>query len=326
MVTNATLKFDGDLLTAKETEIIGEKDGLAVLKSSKIRTVAVHNGVFHADDVLAVAILRALFKGHIAVVRTRDAAKLEEVDLRLDVGEGLLDHHGKRAVPGVAACTRLLQLLVQTKPPRSAVEASSVNCLDKIVQAVAAWDTGDNSMDNPLGFVHALSQASSIKAAEADDPEGVMDAAFDEAVTIVTAIIKAEVTAAKAAAQSEEAANAAIKQQQGSPVVVFDRSCRWAPVKELIYNNADDSALYYVSPEKADDWRVLCCANQEEEEFSPFSSKKLIPEKFRGLRGDALSAAADIPDGVFCHAAGFIAGFKTRESAIKFAELCCKAE
>ena len=44
-----------------------------------------------------------------------------------------------------------------------------------------------------------------------------------------------------------------------------------------------------------------------------------IKKAYRGLRGDDLSKAAGVPDGEFVHAAGFIGGAWSLESAIKIA-------
>ena len=62
------------------------------------RQVVVHNGVFHADDVFAVALLR-LVAGDFKVIRTRDVEYLHEAPGRLiiDVGEDIFDHHGSQS-------------------------------------------------------------------------------------------------------------------------------------------------------------------------------------------------------------------------------------
>ncbi|MGL4369840.1 MAG: MYG1 family protein, partial [Spirochaetota bacterium] len=65
---------------------------------SGIRTIAVHDGTFHADDVFAVAILY-LLKSDLEIVRTRDEEMLSRADMRIDVGgkhsiaTGDFDHH-----------------------------------------------------------------------------------------------------------------------------------------------------------------------------------------------------------------------------------------
>src|SRR5690606_34861799 len=58
-----------------------------------------HSGSFHADDVLALALIRAFADPDATVVRTRDPAVLAACDVVFDVGgvhdpaRGRFDHH-----------------------------------------------------------------------------------------------------------------------------------------------------------------------------------------------------------------------------------------
>ena len=67
------------------------------MKNKKL-CIAVHDGVFHADDVFAVAILK-IINEDIEIIRTRDDEVLATADMRLDVGgrynpeTGDYDHH-----------------------------------------------------------------------------------------------------------------------------------------------------------------------------------------------------------------------------------------
>lgn len=320
---NEALLYGADLINKVEDQWVFNADGKAELAwcpcPGDIVRVAVHSGPFHADDVLAVALLELFWLERGAdVVRTRDPEVLEGC-VRVDVGEGLLDHHGVRAEPGVAACTRVWQLLNQS----GLVPEYAPTALDDLVRAVAAWDTGDCSAPNPLGYVHDLCALATAHEANGDvgkwgpDLCKTYDKAFAEALKMVRRHLLAMLGAARAAEAAAQAAEAAMVEYSDKPVVVFDRAARCAPVKEMLWK-AGHSAIFYISPEGDEDWRVLCAADPGAE-FSPFSSRKLLKEEFRGLCGDSLSAAGGIAGGIFCHAAGFIAGFKTREAAEKFA-------
>ena len=54
------------------------------LKNKK--TVVVHNGNFHPDDVFCVALLSILYDGGIKVTRTRDESVISKADYVMDVG------------------------------------------------------------------------------------------------------------------------------------------------------------------------------------------------------------------------------------------------
>lgn len=68
---------------------------------SNINTVVVHNGLFHADDTLTIAMLRTI-NPEIKVIRTRDpeiiaAHQNKSTSIVADVGLGEYDHHQKDA-------------------------------------------------------------------------------------------------------------------------------------------------------------------------------------------------------------------------------------
>ena len=56
--------------------------------------IATHDGVFHGDDVLAVAILSKIYKGS-EIIRTRDAVEIENATFAVDVGD-VYDHDRRR--------------------------------------------------------------------------------------------------------------------------------------------------------------------------------------------------------------------------------------
>lgn len=312
--TSLDLAYNGDLLTAKEKAVIVENwDGEAqLIDGVHDLHVGVHGGIeFHADEALGLALLRVLSGAKVTWVRTRDPKVLDEVDLRVDVGEGLLDHHGSRAEAGVAACTRVFLLLRNSRTqPREVWES-----LAPLVEATAATDTGVEGSVNVNPWVHAACMAARARGEAADD-------AFARVVDTMTAFIADVVEAAQAAAAAKAAAEKEISEAGDSEVVVFSEASRLADVKKMLWERKHP-CVYFVSPETQDDWRVLCAADPDRP-YSPFDSRKLIPGKYRGLRNAGLDLA--LPDGfvggVFVHAAGFIAGFTTKTAAVRFARIC----
>jgi uncharacterized UPF0160 family protein len=57
------------------------------------KKVATHDGVFHADDVMAAAILWLAYDGDLTMTRTRNPELLAKADIVFDVGGGQYDHH-----------------------------------------------------------------------------------------------------------------------------------------------------------------------------------------------------------------------------------------
>lgn len=66
--------------------------------------IGTHDGFFHADDVLALALLKRMFWCDFEIVRTRDKAILDSCDILVDVGgkydgKKYFDHHHDRDLP-----------------------------------------------------------------------------------------------------------------------------------------------------------------------------------------------------------------------------------
>lgn len=64
------------------------------MTTSSFMRIGTHDGSFHADDVLAVAILTTIYPNH-QIVRSRDTDILNMMDILIDVGD-IYDHRIKR--------------------------------------------------------------------------------------------------------------------------------------------------------------------------------------------------------------------------------------
>ena len=102
------------MLHAGEWKVIKENwDGQAILREGfrdEKRLICVHNGAHHLDEAFCLMLL-GFFCEDIEVICSRNVDDWDKADLVIDVGEGLLDHHGTRAEKGVSAATRLFLLL-----------------------------------------------------------------------------------------------------------------------------------------------------------------------------------------------------------------------
>ena len=61
--------------------------------NSKNILIGTHNGIFHYDELIAVALISILHGGNISVIRTREPSTLKFCDIVVDVGGGIYDHH-----------------------------------------------------------------------------------------------------------------------------------------------------------------------------------------------------------------------------------------
>lgn len=321
------LIYNEGLLTQQEKDMfITEEDGLAVLKQGICRTplITVHSGEFHTDELVSIALLEIFLNIDPRIIRTRDESVLANACVRLDVGQGILDHHGDRYEDHVATCTKVFALLRQSsKLSAFGLLPSAQQKLAAIVDEVAATDCGEAEPNWITEVVQSYSRGVLAHAYNIDgDAEKERELLFSHVLSVVRDLLLNKLEEWMATETSTAFAEKEIKEAGDSRVVVFSADSRLANCKKMLHTRKSN-AWYFVSPEKDNDWRILCCADPQKE-FNAFNSRYLIPSDFCSLRGEALTAKTGIPGGIFVHAAGFIGGFKSRESAIRFAELCAE--
>jgi uncharacterized UPF0160 family protein len=120
------------------------------MKFQDVKIIGTHNGIFHADEVLAISMLSIFYDDNITVLRTRDPDVLKTCDILVDIGGGDFDHHmyggnGVRSNKTPYASAGLvwknfgLEILFKLNCPKalatkvySKVDATIVEAVDKI--------------------------------------------------------------------------------------------------------------------------------------------------------------------------------------------------
>jgi len=298
-----------------------------------MRKIGTHNGQFHADEALAVAVLRRVL-GEVEVVRTRDTAVLAACDLRVDVGGksdevGEFDHHqrggaGARAngIPYASAGliwrvfgpVAVANLALDLKG-RELEVALKVD--ERFVQYVDASDNGVAltvpKTEGITGFSISAAVASLNPTWQESQEDGVMDALFLKAVDFIDAVLGRVIAAVIGTVQAENVVLAAVASAVDPRVVVLDAFVPWA---EVVVPNAPE-ALYMVYPSRTNEWLVQCVPDV----LGSFGKRKALPKAWGGLRGADLATLTGVADAVFAHPGLFICGAATREGAMKLASL-----
>lgn len=286
---------------------------------------ATHSGSFHADEVLAAAALR-LASPSLSILRTRDQAQLDAADVIFDVGRVFdsancrFDHHQldfsearENGIPfssfgliwrelGVALCG-------------SVTAASRVDRL--LVQGVDAIDCGVAlSKETPLATVMSISSIiGGFNPGWQDDasPEA-RNKAFEQAVSCASSILQNIIREARGL----EAARAVVKKGlvlEAGRLLVLDNGAPW---KEAVLGSPEyQQLLYVISPDTQTKWHVHTVPDYA----GSFSNRKSLPAAWAGLDGEELDKVIGMSGCVFCHRARFVAGHKTKDGAIKMAQL-----
>lgn len=269
-----------------------------------LKSIVVHSGVFHADDVFTVAYVQMLRRfyglGMLKVIRTfrvADFMTIENGYLVADIGKGDFDHHfpdaeKKRRADGVPYAAFGL---VVKEFHEDFLNEEEYKILDK--KLIEPTDYHDNS-----GNGNALSFAISIFNKNWDDVDPNNDPKFFEAVDLASTILEKFIDNVRSFAKAKAIAN---EQTVEGNAIYMDK---YVPINE--FYAADPNVLYIGSPSLRGTYQILTVKD-------PCGvAKKLFPERIRGI---------SYPDGVydqdglsFCHPSGFMASFKDKETAKRY--------
>lgn len=292
--------------------------------------IGTHNGVFHADDVFAVAALRLLGgTSPFSLVRTRDEALLSECDVLVDVGgvcdpaHGRFDHHmrGGAGARENGVPYSSFGLVWKHYGHDCCGSMAVVAEVDRrLVQGIDAVDNGYALYTGGTQAAEGISPQSLSAAISGFNPtwqqaNASFDEAFATAVTFAGAVLANAIAAARAVLAAEKEVLAAVT---GATVVVLERYVPW---DAAIQSAAAAHALFVAFPSETGDWRVQCIAPKP----GSFEKRKPLPAAWAGLRAEALAELTGVSDAVFCHPGLFICGAQSRAGALELARQACLA-
>lgn len=308
--------------------------------------VAVHNGVFHADDVFFVAVL-TLVSPSLQIVRTRNPKIVEFAQIVGDVGgvhdagQNRYDHHqrggaGCRSNGVPYASFGLLWshtgwtgdlvgavLRVGTQWGQYSAIARLVD--ESLVQAVDASDCGmvDTAVPGSVETVPRYSISAAISAfnpswSEADQD---FDAAFARAVEFAQMVLRRAVVGAAGQVEAKTVVMDALAQvRPDDAIIVLNRFAPWQDT--ILAAKSGDRIKLVVFPSETGDWRVQAVPDAP----GSFGMRLALPKAWAGLSGAELAAAVRASGGsigdaeaVFCHIGRFIGGATTFEGAMQMA-------
>src|SRR3989338_698287 len=146
------------------------------MNQETVKKIATHNGQFHLDEIVAIAIVK-LINPDVSVVRTRKPEIFNACDMRIDVGESYnpeqhtYDHHQREEIPsrdnGVPYASAGL---VWKHFGRVLCASDSVYKLidEELIQCVDAVDNGKDTSgrdvsDEKILFMRAFSMHREIR-------------------------------------------------------------------------------------------------------------------------------------------------------------------
>lgn len=269
-----------------------------------------HSGGYHADDVLAFALIRVFRDRDAEVVRTRDMDRLAACDVVFDVGgafdpeSGRFDHHqsdytGDRSSAGMV----LDWLEAEGDVDREVAEALR----REVVTYVDAVDNGRRTPSEGLPCFSSLVGMTTNGANEDVDRRYLEAVRFAEWVVVGIRDGHYEFRRARELVSSamDEAVAA------GRRTLFLEDYVPWKRAY-FEHGGAEHPTDFVVFPAEGA-WRLLAIPPEP----GSFANKVPLPEAWAGLVDDELARVVGVDGARFCHKNRFIAVFASREATLE---------
>lgn len=300
--------------------------------------IITHSGPFHADDVLAVAILLDLVPTA-TVARTRDPQQLKEgvsdphtvmVDVGWEYDPALrnFDHHQqhfqKTRPNGIPYASvglvwssfgdAWLKKVLHLQDPEE--RAYIFQCVDEeMISSVDAFDCG------VVEGTHSVAGSTEeMRVPSLADVIGTYNPAWFEAAEFDTRFMEAAAAASELLRRYAWRFLGEVRYRQvvanaddGSPVLVLPTAGPWRRF-------VSEQHLAVIFPAVGEDgWLVQAVGDPLSTQFPP-PLRIAYPQTWRGRAREELTVLSGVPSATFCHRAGFIAGASDKEGALALAE------
>lgn len=281
------------------------------------RSVAVHNSKFHADDVVAVALL--LYCDLIdldKIYRSRDLLVINECEYVCDVGGELdffrkkFDHHQSTYYGEKASAGIVLDFLYKSKY-FSQSETSIL--LNAFIMGVDDHDIGKSIMIKGVcTFSKIIDSFMPFDKIASDE---VLLEKFKDAVSFTVKYIKYLLEKNR---YIQEYCDPITKDKMKSmsQIIVFDSAVDWVD-SFFRFGGKNHPAKFVIFPDNNGNWVV----RGVHKSLRSFDVRVYFPKEWGGLFYQDLEEKSGISGAIFCHKGLFLSVWSNKESAIQSAKL-----
>ena len=292
-----------------------------------MKRMAVHNGIFHADDVFGVALMQSIYND-LEIIRTRDEELLKTCDIVSDVGNGKYDHHHvdkirrENGIPycGFGLLWRDFSIsYINAKFPELTDLKEQQEVAEKVdtifIQQIDAQDNGVDVMTSQVPIMTLCDIIDTFIPTGAGEAE--IEKGFFDAVEFAKTILYKKTKKFVDSYENYRMIKNELEKQnvQESHILVLEKLVPWKDTVLELDTNED--VLYVVYQDVTGSW----CTQTVPKEANSFANRKNLPKTWGGLNNDELSKLIGIENCTFCHPALFICGNKTKEGAISMAKI-----
>lgn len=286
----------------------------------EFKKIGTHDGRFHADEVMATAILMEIFE--IELIRTRDTKILDKLDIVYDVGGGEFDHHGVEKVYRTDGIPFAASGLIWNKFGGQVIKSKNPNVKEEEIEAIVKYIDrnlieGMDALDNGVWIDTTeipLMNISSIISGfnpnwKSDKDE---NEAFNEAVQFASSILNNAVNHRLSILKARDIVVMSYEKRKVKELLILNRYCPYGEALRDIDKN--NEVLFVIYPRK-DSYAMQTVRKEDRED------KKKLPKAWAGKRDEELAAVTGVKDAIFCHTGRFIAVAGSLEGIMKMASI-----
>lgn len=299
--------------------------------NNKIKLIT-HSGSFHADDVFACATLSLLLenkKQNFEVIRTRDMDVIKTGDYVFDVGgiydadTNRFDHHqvGGAGDRDNGIPYSSFGLIWKHYGEEITGSSKAKDIIEKnLVQPVDAFDNGVSLVEKKSEIVPYLIQNAFLAMCPTwIEGKDKSDEYFGQSVEIAKNVLIREIIQTNAILEAENRILEIYNNSTDKRIIVLDNKYPYESILEqfkepiyVVFPRMDDTGFWSVKGVRV--------------EAKSFINRKDFPKSWGGLQNEELAKLTGVEDAVFCHRNFFMVVARTKQGAIKLAELALKAK
>ncbi len=297
-----------------------------------IKKLVTHDGSFHTDDIFAAATLSLVLEKHrekFKIFRTRDTEIIAKGDIVFDVGgvhdpsKNRFDHHqeggaGKRYDEmGIEYAS--FGLVWKKFGMELCSNQKTFDYIEKkLVVPIDAWDNGVDLSKNVFKDVAPYLLQNIFFAMEPTWREkGDINEVFLKCVEIAKVILVREITQVQDAILAEESVLEIYNNSKDKRIIVLDKDY---PFGHLLQNFSEP--LYVIYPRKTNNWWGVKAMRSDPKSFK---NRKDLPAAWGSMRDEELIKITGVSDAVFCHKGLYMCVAKSKEGAIKLAQIAVES-
>lgn len=286
------------------------------------KTVAVHSGNFHADDIFSVASLSLCLGYMPRIIRTRDEEKLKLADYVIDVGgeydpaKNKFDHHQAGSPVRTESNIPYSSFGLVWKKFGEEICGSKEAASMIDTKLVAVTDADDNAFEISQGYVGEIRPYTIfdyVLSRNSVTDEKERDRTFKKMVIWAVEILQMEIKIAKRLLSDYQKVQATYLFSLDKKIIVLDGDYAWEGVLSKY-----PEPLFVVKPAiNIKSWKVYAVKDGG----SKFKNRFDLPESWGGKRGGELAKVTGVSDAIYCHHKRYMAIAGSKEGAMKMAEL-----